>query len=108
MVPFEPRLDEPNASAESANQKQFRKAAPVTRRLFRLFPILVHVLSHLKMMLERREGFTRPILQLRIVPAFRVTLVEGGGVLMCADLDRIILACEIFRFCILQLVQLLL
>jgi hypothetical protein len=38
-----------------------------------LFPVLVHVLGHLQMVLQRRQGLPGPILQLRVVAALRVT-----------------------------------
>src|SRR5258706_1104278 len=70
------------------------------------FAIFIQRLRHLKVMLERGQGLACPVLQFRIVATLRIAFEQRDGVLVCADLHRVVLAREGFRVDITQLVQL--
>jgi len=68
---------------------------------FRFF----HVLRHLEVVLQGRQRFAGPVLQLRIFATLRTTLEERH---VRTDLHRIIFPGEVFRLGITQLVELFL
>jgi hypothetical protein len=76
--------------------------------LVRSLAIFVHLLRHLEMMLQRRQGDAGSLLQRRIIAAVGIPLKQRDGVFVSADLHRIVRAREIFRLRIAQLVEFLL
>src|SRR6202453_3780537 len=83
-----------------AHPSSHKKAAPFgaaqTLQTTSSLPVLVHVLRHLEMVLQGRQGFAGPVLQLGVFAALRVTLEEGHRILVRTDLHRIIFAGEVF------------
>jgi hypothetical protein len=57
--------------------------------------LLVQVLRHRQMALERRGGRGRPILQPSIGPALAIALEQRDGVLVRADLVAVVLLVEV-------------
>ena len=57
-------------------KKRSRQGPLPSPRLLRLFTVLLHVLSHFEMVLQLGQGFARPVLQLRILPALGVALEQ--------------------------------
>jgi hypothetical protein len=76
----------------------FKQTPPLGRAGFlNLFAVLVHILGHLQMVLQRRKGLAGPFLQFGVVAALGISLKQRDGILMRADLHWIILRREIFR-----------
>src|ERR1700732_5149733 len=74
-------------------------AAQTSRARYSL-TVLIHILRHLEMVRQGRQGFARPVFQLRIIATLRITLKERHRILVSADLHRIIFTGEVFRLTI--------
>src|SRR5580698_242420 len=73
-----------------------------------LLSILVHVLGHCQMVLQRRQGSTRPVFELWVLATLGVTLEKRNRVLVSTDLHRIIFSREVFGLAITKFAKLLL
>src|SRR2546429_9725212 len=68
--------------------------------------LLIEVLRHFQVMLERGQRLAGPVLQVGIVAALGIALEQVDGVLMGADLHRVELGTEVVAAGAFELVEL--